>query len=658
MKKRSGKLTAALLFTTIALSSGDIHAVLAQENKEEQLPEKIEAIEDQLNESGKVNPFTGTNTSLDWYIEESNRFKEELNIVREALGLSELHHDERLLFSARATANYWFEHYHGNNISLDINNAHTHSEKESDFYVGANPWDRMKYFGFENKGSMDTTEVIAPGSINSTHGFDVLMAAPYHRMSMLSPHLNSIGVGEKLKIGNTYRTTVAHLGRNRSLETPSVSEPIVYPYPGQTEVPIGWDGAEEPNPLQTVGKENTYVGYPITVQKRWGGVERLVTNKATLRDEDGKEVETYTIDSKKELSGTGRLNHLILIPVQPLKPSSTYTVTVDMLEEKPAFSGEGESFQKEWSFTTASSPQLKDIGIKGKQFQFNTNVGHVDEYAVDIYKEGHTGTYHSYRVRNGKKYHYTPKTPETGKYRAVFTTEYMDGKEELFFDVVENDAGERSVVFQAENNPPQPDDKTEEDTNNPEDPTEDKDTDNGTPEEENEPPVDEEVPAPEEPEEEGTPDAEEDVEEEGSPSDEQEEEVDEEEKQDEDETEAPSIDEEETVTDGGKPDFPKSFKGYKKFPTIQKVPNDWEFTINITGAIDPKTANEHSVLIYDKNKEAIDTEVRVYNNNRSIGIKSTEGFAPGTYTMVITKGITATSGRSIKQEGYLTFTVK
>lgn len=433
MKRTHKRWATALLLSSVVFGSTTT-ATLASPD----FMKQVEKFEKGLEEH-QLNPFD--DKPLEWYIERSDTFRQLVNDAREALDLPLLEHDERLLFSAKSTADYWFHHHHEEGFISDVS-AHTHTEEDSPYFIGKTSHDRMDYYGFAAERASDTTEVVAPGTINSSHGFDVLMGAPYHRMRLLDPQYHSIGVGERLFTEDKYRTTVAHMGRSTEVESEVSTDLIMYPYPEQTDVPLGWDGKEEPNPLRSFNKEKTHVGYPITIQKHMSGGSRLVTEEATLLDEDGEAVEMYQVDSDVEMGSGGQLNHLILIPKEPLAPNTTYTVSVSLMEEQPVFSGEGDSYQEEWSFTTADIATIKEVGIRDQRFLFHSNLGPLDQYRVDVQKEGETSTFHSYNYRNGQMYSHTSREIEEGIYTATMTTDYAEEEETITFKVFLNEAGD------------------------------------------------------------------------------------------------------------------------------------------------------------------------------------------------------------------------
>lgn len=120
--------------------------------------------------------------------------------------------------------------------------------------------------------------------------------------------------------------------------------PVLYPFPQQKNVPLAkTPDPEFPDP--TPESKDKKAGFPITVCFRPYGTVRNVTS--TLTDGAGKEVPFWLSSPEKPanpLPGSQR-NTVGLIPKLPLKPNSTYTVTVN------AQVG-GEPWTQTWSFST------------------------------------------------------------------------------------------------------------------------------------------------------------------------------------------------------------------------------------------------------------------------------------------------------------------
>lgn len=164
---------------------------------------------------------------------------------------------------------------------------------------------------------------------------DDWVAAPFHRIAVLHPSLRAAGYARANDSGvqvDVLDVAPQHVPTGTWRNRPEV---LVYPAPDQTDVPVGWHGAEIPSPLPP-GASGP-VGYPITLYGLGG---KLVISSASLTDLSGKNVPVYP--NSPHCSSR---DCYLLIPRQPLLPFTTYEVrTQGTIGEQP--------FQKVWHFTT------------------------------------------------------------------------------------------------------------------------------------------------------------------------------------------------------------------------------------------------------------------------------------------------------------------
>mgnify|MGYP004245392267 CR=1 FL=1 len=121
---------------------------------------------------------------------------------------------------------------------------------------------------------------------------------------------------------------------------PAEAQMWTYPADGATNVEFSWDGKDAPQPAAPPQ------GYPsgpvITLQATQGGA--LVVSKVGMHAvEQGDEIEVTVLASENDAYLNAET--IAVIPHRPLEPVTTYMVEI---------MGEvaGESFHKEWSFTT------------------------------------------------------------------------------------------------------------------------------------------------------------------------------------------------------------------------------------------------------------------------------------------------------------------
>jgi hypothetical protein len=176
-------------------------------------------------------------------------------------------------------------------------------------------------------------------------GVDLWIGSFYHRIPLLDPTLKKVGLGFADEKGRDWFLVVdTGNGKVRAKDTFKV---ICYPVDGQKEIPLLFSvvGApESPNPIPNNG-DSKKTGFPITVaffQERAPLIRNVI---ATLKDEEDNEVPTWlSWPEKPAVKNFGR-NAICLIPKEPLRPETTYTVTVKAKVN-------GKDWKSNWSFTT------------------------------------------------------------------------------------------------------------------------------------------------------------------------------------------------------------------------------------------------------------------------------------------------------------------
>jgi hypothetical protein len=172
------------------------------------------------------------------------------------------------------------------------------------------------------------------------HSVHMWMACFYHRISLLNPALEKIGLGRWMT-GRGYNTCVdvrAGVGEESSFNS------VLFPGTDSVDVssrftPYG----ESPNPLPD-GVEDA--GYPITVSFFPASGKRIEDVEARLLSGD-QEVECWKSWPGKPANKSELTNRdtICMIPKQPLRPGTTYRAVV-----RATVGNEKKSW--EWSFTT------------------------------------------------------------------------------------------------------------------------------------------------------------------------------------------------------------------------------------------------------------------------------------------------------------------
>ncbi|HEY2663148.1 MAG TPA: FHA domain-containing protein [Candidatus Binataceae bacterium] len=174
---------------------------------------------------------------------------------------------------------------------------------------------------------------------------DGWVVGPFHRLSILNPDLAAVGYGRYDKDRCWSAALDLHLTRKSIAGRPlSVS----FPADGSMIPTPDFDGNEWPPPLAGCPGYAQPVGFPITLQTRWKGIEPPV---AHLLTKNGKAVAHCELDQanyananqveqdwgRKVLKSYGAV---ILIPQEPLIAGAMYQVSI---------AAGGKSY--DWSFT-------------------------------------------------------------------------------------------------------------------------------------------------------------------------------------------------------------------------------------------------------------------------------------------------------------------
>lgn len=252
---------------------------------------------------------------------------DKLNRIRSGLGLQPLRPDPGLEEGAEAHSYYFLFNY--GQPQLQGLGIHTEDPALPGF-VGVNGLIRARHFGYAGvRGSEVINHVYTPEA-----AIQIWLDSVFHRYPMLGPETVAGGYGEA-QLG-FLSVSVYDFG----IGEPGHGEPVVYPAPGQRDVPAAFTGNEVPDPVPTGGSYP--VGYPITLQV--GSAAALEVAVSRLTDAAGQDVPSYVLLPNREV-GPGEW---ALLAKQPLKPGATYSVEV---------SGklDGADWSKRWQFTVTDA---------------------------------------------------------------------------------------------------------------------------------------------------------------------------------------------------------------------------------------------------------------------------------------------------------------
>jgi uncharacterized protein YkwD len=163
------------------------------------------------------------------------------------------------------------------------------------------------------------------------------MATFYHRVPLLDPELTRVGFGV-VRGGPHGRVTVLDALSGRGSQGP-----VLFPVPGQKDVPLLLLAGETEAQALPEARDRTG-GYPITAMFPPGVDVRGV--EAALADGGGEEVAVWVLSPERS-PAVARANTVGVVPRQPLRPGTAYTVKLSARVN-------GRAWSREWKFTTVA----------------------------------------------------------------------------------------------------------------------------------------------------------------------------------------------------------------------------------------------------------------------------------------------------------------
>lgn len=235
---------------------------------------------------------------------ETNRSVVSINDIRKALGIEDLFVNETL---NKMTLNH-SKYMHYNDALTSI--------EESDllYFRGRYPWDRADYYEY-NKDFI--YEFVKKDFTSYMEAYLELQYDPVSRYTLLNPMYTDIGI-------NHYESYLTYEFGGNTLE---IEDAVIYPYNGQDNVPITWQGElldiinEDPN----ISVEQ--VGLPITYAYYGENISYISTQKLSITNKTLDEPIKFSViepNTKYQLKNT-----LTLIPFKPYEYNTTYEVTMD-----------------------------------------------------------------------------------------------------------------------------------------------------------------------------------------------------------------------------------------------------------------------------------------------------------------------------------------
>jgi photosystem II stability/assembly factor-like uncharacterized protein len=280
-----------------------------------------------------------------------------INYWRGQAGLRPVHDHPALRCAAANHARYLDLHY------AATGEAHYEAPELAGF-TGVQPGDRAAFCGCPDPWRETDEVVVPPPGTDAASAVDWWLSSVYHRGGVLDPATCAVGYGEGGANVLDCRPGGALAGWPPASSPLADRQPsrrgdwqparhtrfVLWPYPGQTDVPPLWDGREIPSPLPAGAA--LPVGYPVSLVWDKG----LVTPTLALLEGPTGAVPCYEPPPPRQSSGR---YYAFLVPTAPLAPRTAYTATV---------AGESQDgpFAFTWSFTTAASAIFGGVADHGQ----------------------------------------------------------------------------------------------------------------------------------------------------------------------------------------------------------------------------------------------------------------------------------------------------
>jgi hypothetical protein len=255
------------------------------------------------------------------------------NAARVAMGVPCASLVLTLCTSALNHCNY----YTTNQGSATCQAASAHSEISGcPQFTGADPGARIKAAGYSGNGWSECMAFLG----NPAGAVKTFIDSVYHRTPVLSPWYRDMGYG-----GGTGCDTIDFGPGTSTAKTVTA----VYPYDGQSGVPVSFNGAQE-GPTPPVPSTGWPSGYPITLY----GQGITVSSHQIAVDGTTTPLAHQWLDGDSSLGSTAK----VLYTDAPLTANTTYRVTI-------AGTTSSGSVSFDWTFTTGAASGNPGGGRRG-----------------------------------------------------------------------------------------------------------------------------------------------------------------------------------------------------------------------------------------------------------------------------------------------------
>jgi uncharacterized protein YkwD len=250
-----------------------------------------------------------------------------LNEVRKAAGVGPVKMDAKMSAACAAHAKYVMKHFD----HLNRNGISVHGEDP-----------KMEGYSKDGHEAGKASDIHYVEPVAALDGW---IASVYHRIPLFNADLQKVGLGYEQGSGNPpwvvcldVLTGLPPLGEDRA-------KVVMYPVDRQTNVPLEF-GGERPTPIPD--DKDGKAGFPITATFR--EIVEVKDATATLKEKGSNaEIPVWLATPEKSPQPAGQRNSISLVPQDPLKPGTTYVVTVSALLDGKT------KWTKTWSFTTAGA---------------------------------------------------------------------------------------------------------------------------------------------------------------------------------------------------------------------------------------------------------------------------------------------------------------
>ncbi len=240
-----------------------------------------------------------------------------VNQIRTAAGVPPWRLSLSLEGASRAHSRYFYDNLRRYGTLTDA----VHNENPSwPLFTGRTPWARDLAFGYNGDGD---SEVMAFG-VGTEEAVGLWLDSIYHRFGLIDPGLTSMGFGiaGKASKSDDLPVTTLNAGWESRAEVPN-GRAIVWPVPGQEQIPRTFEAGEIPDPLANFPGAKYPAGYPVTVSFFGDGVKALQVSAAGLT-RNGRPVPYHLLTPQVDQNPQELGMSAAILPVSPLAKGAQY----------------------------------------------------------------------------------------------------------------------------------------------------------------------------------------------------------------------------------------------------------------------------------------------------------------------------------------------